>query len=547
LIKKLAVAAFVAALTALPATPASAHSLDEVIQQVYLTPAAATLDVQIDIVAGALVAPGFARSLDTDGDRRLSAAETSAHDVRVTEALALATDGAPAGLTVTGSSYPPFALLSAGGGVITVRATAPLPETTGAFAVTDGYLAEQKTRIQMSVLVAKDAGRAATSIRRGHEGRAIAVGLTRGAAGGAAAGQVKPAGGTGTSMLDALREPVSSPLALAVLIGVCALLGAFHALTPGHGKAMLAAYLVGSRGTPRQAIALGGIVTVTHTGSVLLLGAAVLAAGHYVMPALLVPGLQVLTGVVVLFLGARLLRRRMRGGPARPAGAARRVGLRRAGHRHVADDDAALGRLHADFTRDGDPRDDDLRDDLRDDDLRDDFRRDDDFDDYRDPRHRPHGGFRDDEDDDYEPERVTWHGPGEIRPAERRAPVAVVDAPAPYILEERERTAPVSVGSRRELAAMGAAGGLIPCPEALGVLILAVGLHRTALGLAMIVAFSAGLGAVLIGLGLILVTARDRFTDVRPGPLLRRLPVVSAAIVVGLGMVMTVSGIAAAL
>jgi nickel/cobalt exporter len=506
LIKKLATLTLVTG-SLFPATPASAHSLDEVIQQVYLTPAATTLDVQIDIVAGSLVAPGFARSLDTDGDRRLSASETSEHDVRVRAALALATDGAPVDLTVSGSSYPPYDLLAAGGGVITVRASAPLPASTGAFAVTDGYIADQKTRIQMSVLVAKDAGRAASSIRRGHEGRAIAVGLGPAAAGEAAATEAKAGGGTGTAMLDALRKPVSSPLALALLIGVCALLGAFHALTPGHGKAMLAAYLVGSRGTPRQAIALGGIVTVTHTGSVLLLGAAVLAAGHYVMPALLVPALQVLTGVVVLVLGLRLLRRRRRNA-GRPAHAHPQVPSRPRPRSGEYDDDPA--------------------------------------DDYDDSRLGHDARLGHDVDADYDVRSDYAARPGD-EPGHRHAPVAVVDAPAPYKIMERGEIAPVSTGSRRELAAMGAAGGLIPCPEALGVLILAVGLHRTALGLAMIVAFSVGLGTVLVGLGLILVTVRDRFTDVRPGPLLRRLPVISAAIVVVLGAVMTVTGVASAL
>ncbi|MEU8243998.1 hypothetical protein AB0C07_37570 [Actinoplanes missouriensis] len=481
-----------ALLAALPATPAEAHSLDEVIQQVYLTPAATTLDVQIDIVAGALVAPGFARSLDTDGDRRLSASETSAHDVRVKSALALATDGASADFTLTGSDYPAYDLLAAGGGVITVRATAPLPASTGAFAVTDGYLAEQKTRIQMSVLVAKNAGRAAGSIRRGHEGRAIAVGLTAAAAAPASRSDSPPREGTGGAMLDALREPVASPWALALLIGVCALLGALHALTPGHGKAMLAAYLVGSRGTPRQAVALGATVTVTHTGSVLLLGAAVLAAGHYVMPDLLVPGLKVVTGVVVLALGVRVLRRRARGEGH--------------GHAHGRSHEHAHGHGHEDF----------------------------------------HGHAHEDSYDHVQGDHE--HLPGDAEPYLHDGETSRSHGTlSPYLVKERERTARVSTASRREIAAMGAAGGLIPCPEALGVLILAVGLHRTALGLAMIVAFSAGLGAVLVGLGLILVTARDRFTDVRPGPLLRRLPVVSAAVVVALGVVMTVSGVADAI
>ena len=94
----------------------------------------------------------------------------------------------------------------------------------------------------------------------------------------------RPGAAPAASMLDALRRPLTSPWALLVLVGACALLGALHALTPGHGKALLAAYLVGGRGTPRQAVALGGVITFSHTAAVLALGGAVLRAGRYVVP-----------------------------------------------------------------------------------------------------------------------------------------------------------------------------------------------------------------------------------------------------------------------
>ena len=67
----------------------------------------------------------------------------------------------------------------------------------------------------------------------------------------------------------------------------------------------------------------------------------------------------------------------------------------------------------------------------------------------------------------------------------------------------------------RGLAAMGVSAGMIPCPEALSVLLLAIGLNRTALGLVMIVAFSLGLAAVLVGLGLVLVTAAPALSRAR--------------------------------
>ena len=65
--------------------------------------------------------------------------------------------------------------------------------------------------------------------------------------------------------------------------------GAVHALSPGHGKAMVAAYLVGTRGKPRHAVALGAMVTVTHTIGVFALGAITLALSQYVLPEQLYP------------------------------------------------------------------------------------------------------------------------------------------------------------------------------------------------------------------------------------------------------------------
>ena len=70
---------------------------------------------------------------------------------------------------------------------------------------------------------------------------------------------------------------MSPLLAIAALL-VAAALGAGHALTPGHGKTLMAAYLVGTRGTARQALGLGLTVSVTHTAGILALAVAILAA-----------------------------------------------------------------------------------------------------------------------------------------------------------------------------------------------------------------------------------------------------------------------------
>ena len=98
-------------------------------------------------------------------------------------------------------------------------------------------------------------------------------------------------------------------LALGVAVG----LGAFHALEPGHGKTLVAAYLVGSRGTFKHALLLGLIVTAAHTAGVYLLGAVTLYASQYIVPEQLYPWLGLVSGVMILALGVILLVRRYLG------------------------------------------------------------------------------------------------------------------------------------------------------------------------------------------------------------------------------------------
>jgi ABC-type nickel/cobalt efflux system permease component RcnA len=88
--------------------------------------------------------------------------------------------------------------------------------------------------------------------------------------------------------------------------------GAFHALSPGHGKAMVAAYLVGTRGTAKHAVALGATVTITHTIGVFALGVVTLGLSQYVLPEDLYPWLTLVSGLMVLVIGAGVLRSRVR-------------------------------------------------------------------------------------------------------------------------------------------------------------------------------------------------------------------------------------------
>lgn len=235
-------------------------------------------------------------------------------------------------------------------------------------------------------------------------------------------------------------------LALAVAAG----LGAFHALEPGHGKTVVAAYLVGSRGTARHALVLGLVVTASHTLGVYLLGAVTLYASRYVVPERLYPWLGVASGLTIAGLGLVLFLRRWAG----------------TAHPH--------------------------------------------------PHEHPHAhGAHDD-------------------PGHAHGPHAHHHHPAPG-----ERV------SLRELVALGVTGGIVPCPAALVVLLSALALRRVGFGLLLIVAFSVGLAAVLIAIGLLMVYARrfmSRFHG--EGPLITRwLPLSSAAVVTLLGVAIAVQAL----
>jgi len=225
--------------------------------------------------------------------------------------------------------------------------------------------------------------------------------------------------------------------------------GAVHALSPGHGKAMVAAYLIGTRGTVRDALALGGIVTVTHTAGVFALGLVTLGLSQFVLPQDLFPWINLVAGLLVLGVGVGLVRarRRARAGTAHGG----------AGHAH----DHHHGHDH-----------------------------------HHHYGHDHHHG----------------HDHGDL--------------------------------SRRGLLAMGASAGLVPCPSALVVLLAAISQHRLALGLALIVAFSAGLAATLSGLGVAVVKATGRLATIgRGGRLAAALPAVSALAITGVGGILTLKAV----
>jgi nickel/cobalt exporter len=285
--------------------------------------------------------------------------------------------------------------------------------------------------------------------------------------------------------------------------------GAVHALSPGHGKAMVAAYLVGTRGTPRQAVALGAIVTATHTVGVFALGGITLALSAYVLPETLYPWLSLISGLLVVGIGAAVLRSNLR----------RRRVLAQHGRSHGHDHDHGHDHLHGH-----------------------------DHDHGHDYDHSHAHGHDHAHSHDHDHSHAHGHdrqhhgGATRLRRAWRRVAASLGGGHHHDHGDGHDHAhhhLPQQPGWRG-LLAMGAAAGLIPCPSALVVLLGAIAQGEVALGMLLIVAFSAGLAATLTSLGLAVVLATRSLRRVNvPSGLVAALPAASAIVIVCVGCVLT--------
>ena len=274
-------------------------------------------------------------------------------------------------------------------------------------------------------------------------------------------------------------------LCVAVAFG----LGALHAFEPGHGKTMVAAYLVGSRGTVKQALFLGGMVTFTHTISVFILGFATLFLSHYIMPDKISKFLGVLSGLSIIWIGALLLYRR-----------ARKLGHTGNGHdhRHHGAHEHHHDHAHAH--------------------------------DHSHQHEHPH-----DHSHEHGHSHAPSHGAQSHTHDSHTHDSHTHDGHTHSHLPEGD----VTLGS---LMALGASGGLVPCPSALVLLLSAISIGRIGLGLLLLLGFSLGLAIVLMATGLVVLFAknfipeRHKKTD---SAFFRVLPVLSAAVIMCIGVIMT--------
>lgn len=246
----------------------------------------------------------------------------------------------------------------------------------------------------------------------------------------------------------------NSEMGFWAMMGLAAVLGAAHALTPGHGKTLVAAYLVGERGTVWHAVFLGVVTTLTHTGSVLLVAVGLAIFFPKAAPVDLEVVLKFLGGLVIAALGFWLFLRRLSGGPD---------------HFHIGG-----GHHH----------------------------------------HHHHG---------HDHAHHHHHDHGD----------------ADHYHDEHGHTHPVPKASQGwwGLVALGFGGGIVPCWDAIVMLIWAIGAQMLWAAVPLLLAFSAGLAGVLVAIGVFVVKVKGfAGSHIGESRFFKLLPIVSAALVTILGL-----------
>ncbi|GAA3452645.1 nickel/cobalt transporter [Dactylosporangium matsuzakiense] len=260
---------------------------------------------------------------------------------------------------------------------------------------------------------------------------------------------------------------------LAVLLAL--VLGGAHAALPGHGKTVMAAYLAGRQGRPRDALAVGATVTLTHTGGVLALGLLLTSAAGLAGETVLA-WLGVVSGLLVAAVGVGMLRNRRLStahSHSHDHGFA-------AGHSHSHDHGSGAGHSHS-------------------------------------HDHGSGAGHSHSHDHGLAAGHSHSHdhgsGAGHSHSHDHGSGAGHSHLHAP------------GRPSRWAIVGMGVAGGLVPSPSALVVLLGAISLGRTWFGILLVLTYGAGMATVLTAAGLLLIRIRDRWR--RPTRL--RLPARLAA------------------
>lgn len=332
-------------------------------------------------------------------------------------------------------------------------------------------------------------------------------------------GTVAAEAGETDALSDMLR---SEELSLGLIVGaltLALLLGAAHGLEPGHGKTIVAAYLVGARGTVGNALFLGAVVALTHTSSVILLGLVALFASQYILPEQIFPWLGTVSGLLIMGLGTWLLINHLRG--------------RGLGHLHTHEDhlhehsheeehlhEHVHRHAHEDHLHEHSHEEEHLHEHVYSHAHEEEYL-------HEHVHSHFHGEHHHEPVHSHEEDHLHGHGHEEGHHAHHEH----------HHGHSHEIPSKVTLGS---LLTLGISGGIVPCTGALVILLLAVALHRVAFGLLLLVAFSVGLAAILIAIGVLIVKARplvERFSG--DGRWIQRLPIASAVVIIVVGCAIT--------
>jgi ABC-type nickel/cobalt efflux system permease component RcnA len=324
------------------AGPAAAHPLGNytVNRGVAVTIAAGRVDLRYIVDMAEIPAFTEIEAIDADADGRRTADEERFYAAERCDAaqaaLQLALDAKPILLAADGS--PPLTFPVGAGGLSTLRLECHFAADlggvgSGTLTVTDstddGHVGWREVTIAAGAgvrLFDADVPAASPSalltsyptdrlesppdVRQGRAAFVLGAGTSTVAAP-AGPSTLPPTAG---DPLGALVGADLSPQLVILALLLAAGLGAAHAVSPGHGKTLVAAYLVGSRGTVRQALALGITVAATHTAGVLVLGVLVLAGGELLLPETAIGWLTVASGALTAALGIGLVVRALRAG-----------------------------------------------------------------------------------------------------------------------------------------------------------------------------------------------------------------------------------------
>ncbi len=457
----------VAALVVWPAGSALAHPLGNFTVNHYSGIHVSPDEIRIDYVIDMAEIPAFQelRAIDADGDGAASKDELAIWATdrapRFAAGLTLSVDGVEAQLEVRGASAQ---MIPGQGGLTTLRFegafSADAPQE-GELSFADGNFPDQIGWREITavgehgaVLVGSTVPTdSASDALRSYPQDLLASPLDittmtaefepgSSAQGGAVDATVESSARPGAEpgpFASLLANQGFALVALSVLLAVA--FGAWHAVLPGHGKTLMAAYMVGSGARYRQAVSVGAAVAVMHSASVLGLGLLVLSLERTFRPEALYPWLGVVSGLVALALGAYLL----------------------------------ISRLSV------------------------------------------WNGYRQEDHGDHDHR----HGVG------RHTHGLPSGAPL----------------SPKGLVALGLAGGILPAPSALLVMLGAINAHRVAYGIGLVLAFSVGLAAALIMIGMGALKARDIMARRLSSTMGRLAPVISAAAIVAVGLFLTVRGV----